>query len=63
MHIVFCRNVLLYFDAPGKAFLEGRMFDLIEEDGFLVIGLTESLQTGDALFEHVAHGVFRRRRG
>lgn len=63
MHIVFCRNVLLYFDPPGKAFLEGRMFDLIEEDGFLVIGLTESLQTGDALFEHVSHGVFRRRRG
>ncbi len=62
MHIVFCRNVLMYFDLAGKAFLESRMYDLLEEDGLLVIGLTETLQTEDALFEHVEHGVFRRRR-
>lgn len=62
MHIVFCRNVLLYFDQAGRGFLESRLYDLLADDGFLVIGLTEALQTGDQLFEHVAHGVFRRRR-
>lgn len=62
MHVVFCRNVLMYFDVAGKAFIETRMYELLENDGLLVIGLTESLQTGDELFEHVEHGVFRKRR-
>ena len=62
MHVVFCRNVLMYFDSAGKAFLESRMYDLLEEDGLLVIGLTEALQSGDSLFEHVEHGVFRKKR-
>jgi chemotaxis protein methyltransferase CheR len=62
MHVVFCRNVLMYFDIAGKAFLESRIYDLLERDGLLVIGLTESLQTEDELFEHVEHGVFRKRR-
>jgi chemotaxis protein methyltransferase CheR len=48
--IIFCRNVLIYFDAPTKSQIMKRLADSLQNDGSLllgaaetVIGLTESL--------------------
>jgi chemotaxis protein methyltransferase CheR len=41
--IIFCRNVAIYFTLEDRKKLFNRIADLLEPDGFLVIGSTESL--------------------
>jgi chemotaxis protein methyltransferase CheR len=41
--IIFCRNVLIYFDQDTKAGIFERMSRLVESDGFLVLGAAESV--------------------
>ncbi|MFO7816479.1 MAG: CheR family methyltransferase [Thermodesulfobacteriota bacterium] len=41
--IVFCRNVAIYFNAQDKKRLFERIAGVLEKDGYLVIGSTESL--------------------
>jgi chemotaxis protein methyltransferase CheR len=41
--IIFCRNVLIYFDQDTKAGIFERMAKLVDSDGFLVLGAAESV--------------------
>jgi chemotaxis protein methyltransferase CheR len=41
--IIFCRNVLIYFDQDTKAGIFERMAKLVDADGFLVLGAAESV--------------------
>lgn len=41
--IIFCRNVAIYFTLDDRKKLFERIADLLEPDGFLIIGSTESL--------------------
>ena len=49
--VIFCRNVLIYFDQPTKSLILDRLADMMPPDGFLylggaetVLGLTERFQ-------------------
>ncbi len=47
--IVFCRNVLIYFDAPTKTDILNRMSKVTAPDGYLVLGGAETVMgLGDA---------------
>lgn len=41
--IIFCRNVAIYFTLQDRKKLFNKIADALEDDGFLVIGSTESL--------------------
>jgi chemotaxis protein methyltransferase CheR len=41
--VVYCRNVLIYFDAPRKTDILTRMSRQLAPDGFLMLGASESL--------------------
>ena len=41
--VIFCRNVLIYFDQETKANIFGRLARGMESDGFLVLGAAETV--------------------
>jgi chemotaxis protein methyltransferase CheR len=41
--VIFCRNVLIYFDQDTKAGIFERLARMVEPDGFLVLGAAESV--------------------
>jgi chemotaxis protein methyltransferase CheR len=41
--IIFCRNVIIYFDREAKKKVIGTFFDKLREGGFLLLGHSESL--------------------
>ena len=41
--IIFCRNVLIYFDQETKTKVFSRLSRLIEPDGFLMLGAAETV--------------------
>jgi len=49
--IVFCRNVAIYFTMEDRARLFNRIVDVLEPDGFLLIGSSESLAGVATRFE------------
>ncbi|HDO36441.1 MAG TPA: protein-glutamate O-methyltransferase CheR [Nitrospirae bacterium] len=43
MDVVFCRNVLIYFDGPSRKRVVESFYNLLPEDGYLLLGHAESL--------------------
>ncbi|WP_295161889.1 protein-glutamate O-methyltransferase CheR [uncultured Brachyspira sp.] len=43
MDVIFCRNVLIYFDNESVKLTVNRFYDILNEHGFLFIGHSESL--------------------
>ena len=41
--VIFCRNVLIYFDQETKISIFGRLAKAMEPDGFLVLGAAETI--------------------
>ena len=41
--LVFCRNVLIYFDRETKAGVLERMSRIMDSDGYLVLGAAETV--------------------
>lgn len=60
--VIFCRNVVIYFDKATQEQLWQRFADLLPQDGFLMIGHSERV-TGAALAEFQPDGMttYRRR--
>lgn len=59
--VIFCRNVLIYFDAPTKATLVNRLAEQLCEGGFLYLGHSESLLGQHPLLESCGDTIYRRR--
>lgn len=45
--LIFCRNVLIYFDAPSKRRVIERLLDRLDPSGYLFLGHSESLNNVD----------------
>jgi chemotaxis protein methyltransferase CheR len=60
MHIVFCRNVLIYFDKPTQAKVLSRLCECLVPGGYLFIGHSESIAGIDLPVRQVSNTIFKR---
>lgn len=59
MDLIFCRNVLIYFEKHVQAQVVRRLCDVLRPGGFLVLGHSESIMGLDLPLTTVATTVFR----
>ena len=59
--VIFCRNVLIYFDQETKSNIFGRLAKTVEPDGFLVLGAAETVVGLTEAFRPVSdkRGLYR----
>jgi len=53
MDVIFCRNVLLYFEQQTKTRILERLADTLAPDGYLVVGTAEMPHQVTTAFEHL----------
>ena len=58
--LVFCRNVMIYFDQPTKTALVNRFYDVVKPGGYFYIGHAESISRQETQFEYVKPAIYRR---
>jgi chemotaxis protein methyltransferase CheR len=58
--IIFCRNVMIYFDSQFRKTLIASFYRLLEKDGFLCLGASESLIGVDKRFVLVGHSTYQK---
>ena len=56
--VIFCRNVMIYFDAPTRRKLVLRYFDLLRPGGILAIGSAETLAGLNTPFKPAQASVY-----
>jgi len=59
-HIIFCRNVMIYFDSKTKDLLIQKMCDMLEKDGYLFIGHSESINKDITSLKYVCPSVYKK---
>jgi chemotaxis protein methyltransferase CheR len=61
-HVIFCRNVMIYFDKPTQEMLVRRLAERLEPEGHLFVGHSESLAGVNHPLTYVRPAVYRRDR-
>jgi len=51
MDVIFCRNVIIYFDIKAKKRVMQGFYDKLDKGGYLLLGHSESLMNISALFD------------
>jgi len=59
-HVIFCRNVMIYFDNETKDRLVNKLYDHMEYGGYMFIGHSESLSGGNSGFRYIMPAVYRK---
>jgi len=59
--IIFCRNVVIYFDKPTQKILFGRYADLMSSDGHLFVGHSETLYRVSDNFDLIGSTIYKMR--
>ena len=57
-HVIFCRNVMIYFDPPSRATLIARLTEQLASGGYLIVGYSESLFGIRHSLESIQQGVY-----
>lgn len=59
-HLIFCRNVMIYFDRPSQEWLVQKMSRLLVPGGYLKVGHSESLSTLKHGLQSIQPAVYRK---
>lgn len=58
--IIFCRNVMIYFDQETKNALVNRFYDVLAPGGYLFIGHSESVQRETTKFKYIKPSIYQK---
>jgi chemotaxis protein methyltransferase CheR len=58
--VIFCRNVIIYFDKPTQTRLIDRFAEILRPDGFLYLGHSESLYRVSERFRPVGQSIYQK---
>lgn len=58
--IIFCRNVIIYFDNKTKISLFKKFYDVLNPGGYMFIGNSESLRGTNDKFVYVTPSIYRK---
>jgi len=58
--IIFCRNVMIYFDKLTQSRLVNKYYDCLEPGGYLFIGHSESLMGTEHRFKYVQPTIYQK---
>lgn len=59
-HVIFCRNVMIYFDNKSKDDLVEKFYDALEPGGYLFIGHSEALNREKTRFKYIKPAIYRK---
>ncbi|HEY9062556.1 MAG TPA: CheR family methyltransferase [Pseudobacteroides sp.] len=59
-HVIFCRNVMIYFDLTTRTELVNKFYEFMEQGGYLFIGHSESLNREETRFKYILPAVYRK---
>jgi len=60
LHVVFLRNVMIYFDEDTKRKLVDKIYEYMVPGGFLFIGASEALDKSVTSFRYVRPSIYRK---
>lgn len=58
--VIFCRNVMIYFDQPTKDALVQRFYDATVPGGYLLIGHSETLNKDNSPYRYLQPATYRK---
>lgn len=58
--VIFCRNVIIYFDKSTQQDLFARYYEMLTPGGLLILGHSENLGAYQKYFENVGRTIFRK---
>lgn len=58
--VIFCRNVMIYFDDGTKQRLLKKLYDILDDGGYLFIGMSETINYTQTMFQYIAPSVYRK---
>jgi len=58
--IIFCRNVMIYFDTPTKETVIHKLSKVLKQGGYFIIGGAESLSTLDHCLKYIEPSVYKK---
>jgi chemotaxis protein methyltransferase CheR len=62
LDLIFCRNVMIYFDRPTQETLVNKFHRYLKPGGYLFIGHSESLQWVSHPFMSLAPTIYQKER-
>lgn len=60
MDVIFCRNILIYFDKPTQEMVVRRLCQHLRPGGFLMLGHSDSIAGLSIPLKSYGHSIFRR---
>lgn len=58
--LIFCRNVMIYFEQPTKNQLINKFYDVLKPGGYLFIGHSETVQRESSKFNYVQPSIYQK---
>ena len=59
-HVIFCRNVMIYFNSETRDMLANKFYDITENGGYLFIGHSETLNRDKTDYKFIMPAVYRK---